>query len=72
MNSSVRKPIAVLALFVILTIWIVVATSIGSTITGAPGWLQLIFYAVAGIGWIFPMRPIFHWMNSAPDVRKGP
>ncbi|MEL6569712.1 MAG: DUF2842 domain-containing protein [Pseudomonadota bacterium] len=72
MKSNVRKPIAILALFTVLIVWIVIATIIGSAITDAPGWLQLIFYIVAGLGWIFPLRPVFLWMNSAPDVQKGP
>ncbi|MEO0786118.1 MAG: DUF2842 domain-containing protein [Pseudomonadota bacterium] len=67
-----RKPIAILALFAVLGVWIVVATMIGSEIATAPGLLQLIFYIVAGIGWVIPMRPIFMWMNSAPDVERGP
>ncbi|MEL6661967.1 MAG: DUF2842 domain-containing protein [Pseudomonadota bacterium] len=72
MKSNVRKPIAILALFAVLGVWIVVATMIGSAIATAPGLLQLIFYIVAGIGWVIPMRPIFMWMNSAPDVERGP
>lgn len=72
MKSSVRKPIAILALLAILISWVVIAATIGSAITGAPGWVQLVFYVVAGIGWIVPLRPIFMWMNSAPDVHRGP
>jgi len=72
MKSSVRKPIAILALFAVLIVWIVAAATIGSAITGAPGWIQLVFYVMAGFGWILPLRPVFLWMNSAPDVTKGP
>ena len=23
-----------------------------------------LFYVVAGIGWVFPLRPLFLWMNA--------
>ena len=61
-----RKLIAMLVMFVFLGAWIVGATTIGSSITGAPKWAQLLFYAVAGIGWAFPLKPLMLWMNRAP------
>ncbi|MEM6947926.1 MAG: DUF2842 domain-containing protein [Pseudomonadota bacterium] len=72
MKSSVRKPIAVLALFVVLTLWVIGAATIGTALTSSSQWIQLVFYIVAGIGWVMPMRPIFRWMNSAPDLQDGP
>ncbi len=30
------------------------------------GWIQLAFYATAGLAWIVPVRYLFHWM-SRPD-----
>ena len=31
------------------------------------GWLQAIFYVVAGMGWVLPAMPIVSWM-SRPDA----
>jgi len=28
-----------------------------------PNWAELAFYAVAGIVWIFPLKPLFSWMS---------
>lgn len=67
MPSSLRKPIAILALFVILGVWIWLAAIIGSMLVGEPRWMQFVFYVVAGIGWVIPLRPIFIWMNSAKE-----
>ena len=67
MRRSARKPIAILALIVFLTVWIWAAASIGSTMTGAPQWVQLGFYLVAGLAWVLPLRPLFFWMNSGPE-----
>jgi hypothetical protein len=27
------------------------------------GWLQAIFYVVAGMGWVLPAMPIVSWMS---------
>jgi hypothetical protein len=31
------------------------------------GWLQAIFYVVAGLGWVLPAMPIISWM-ARPDA----
>ena len=32
-------------------------------ITGWARWAQLAFYVLAGVSWIFPLKPLFAWMN---------
>ncbi len=59
-----RKPIAVLLMLALMALWIWGAGTVGSQMTGAPNWLQLVFYVVAGFGWILPLRPLLKWMNA--------
>ena len=59
-----RKLIAMLLLLFWLFFWIVGASILGSRMTEWNQVLQLAFYVVAGIGWIFPLRPLFRWMNA--------
>ncbi len=59
-----RKPIAIIAVLIFMGVWIWGAGTIGTQLTGMPGWQQLVFYVVAGLGWIVPLRPLFKWMNS--------
>ena len=65
-----RKIIAML----LLLIWIaaytmIVVTAASATLTW-PRALQLIFYVLAGVLWILPLKPLFAWMNSGqqPDA----
>ena len=58
-----RKVIAALAILAIIALWIFLIATIGSKMTGQPVWVQLPFYIIAGVAWIFPLRPIFAWMN---------
>ena len=59
-----RKLIAMVIVLLWLFFWIVGASMLGSRMTEWNQGLQLIFYLVAGLGWIFPLRPIFRWMNA--------
>jgi hypothetical protein len=59
-----RKPVAILLMLAFMALWVWGAGTIGSRLTGVSSWLQLVFYVVAGIGWVFPLRPLFLWMNA--------
>ena len=58
-----RKIIAGLVLLAFIAIWIFLAATIGTQLAGAPKWVQLVFYIVAGIAWVIPLRPLMRWMN---------
>lgn len=66
-----RKPIASLILLVFIIAWAMIAATVGSAITDWPRWTQLVFYAVAGTGWILPLRPLFRWMNSPTNGEES-
>ena len=67
MPQAQRRLVASIILIVILGIWVWGAATIGTMLTTAPKWMSLIFFIVAGIGWAVPLKPVFNWMNSAPD-----
>lgn len=65
-----RKIIAMFLLLTWITFYIwAVATSAGAT-TDWPRIWQLVFYVVAGVLWILPLKPLFAWMNTG--VNMGP
>lgn len=59
-----RKPVAIVVMLVFLAAWIWAAGTLGSNITGLPRWMQLVFFIVAGLGWVLPLRPLLKWMNA--------
>ncbi len=63
MNPSWRKPVGVLAILLLITIWAILVASLSALVGGWPILLQSIFYMVAGISWIFPLRPLLRWME---------
>jgi hypothetical protein len=68
MTIRTRKFIGTIALLMLVVVW----SLLGMTVAQTPwlansGWLQAIFYVVAGIGWVLPAMPIISWM-SRPDA----
>lgn len=67
MNIRTRKLIGTIALLVLVIVW----SLLGMAVAQMP-WLaasrlaQVLFYVVAGIGWIIPAMPLIAWM-SRPD-----
>jgi len=63
-NPSWRKPVGALAIMAIITVWAVVVVGASPVVGGWHWALQALFYLVAGIAWIFPVRPMLGWMET--------
>ena len=62
-QPSWRKPVGMLAILAIIALWGGLIASFSGTIGTWPRLAQLIFYVLAGIIWIFPVRPLLTWME---------
>lgn len=63
MSGGARRAIGAAVILLYLTVYVIVAVTIGSHLTDAPWFLQLPFYAIAGICWALPLRPLFSWLG---------
>ncbi|QNQ11587.1 DUF2842 domain-containing protein [Sphingomonas alpina] len=66
MTPSWRKPVGMLAILAMITIWVILVAT-ASDWVGTWHWLlQLVFYVVTGIIWlwILPMRRMLLWMET--------
>lgn len=63
-RPSWRKPTGMFAILAIIAIWAVIVASFSNGIARLPGILQAVIYIVAGIIWIFPVRPLLAWMET--------
>ncbi len=59
-----KKALGSLAILTWLVGYIVLAVMIGERLHGLPAIAPLLFYAVAGVAWVLPLRGLFKWMNS--------
>jgi hypothetical protein len=62
-QPSWRKPAGILAILSIIAFWCWAIGSFSEHIGDWPGAAQVVFYLVAGIVWIFPVRPLLTWME---------
>jgi hypothetical protein len=63
MNPSWRKPVGVLGMLVLIALWAILVASLSAMVGTWPILAQAIFYMIAGIAWIFPLRPLLRWME---------
>jgi hypothetical protein len=63
-NPSWRKPAGAFAIVLLIIAWCWLVVTLFEWAVGWPVWAQMIFYAIAGVAWIFPARPILVWMET--------
>lgn len=61
---SWRKPFGTFMILTLITIWAVLIASMSGWIGKAHILVQAVFYLIAGIAWIFPVRPLLKWMET--------
>ncbi|MBO0718831.1 MAG: DUF2842 domain-containing protein [Rhizobiales bacterium] len=70
MPARFRKLIGAVALFVLVIVWALMAMAVAQfpairddTI------LSILYYVIAGLGWVLPAMPLISWM-SGPPIRR--
>jgi hypothetical protein len=48
----------------VILVWAALVASVSDTVTRWPAAVQLIFYIVAGVIWIVPLKPILRWSET--------
>lgn len=64
MKPTLRKPVGILAILALITVWTVIVASFSSVIGDWHIAVQSVIYGIAGIIWIFPLRPLMIWMET--------
>jgi Protein of unknown function (DUF2842) len=70
MTIRIRKLIGTVALFVLVAVWALLAMAFAQVgvVTASP-WVAMLYYVVAGLGWVLPAMPLIRWMVR-PDGRR--
>tara|TARA_R110000868_G_scaffold118062_4_gene313327 strand:+ start:3795 stop:4022 length:228 start_codon:yes stop_codon:yes gene_type:complete len=63
-QPSWRKPVGMLLILGIITVWAVIVGSCSPWIGQLPMIAQIPIYVVAGIVWILPLKPLLAWMET--------
>ena len=76
LEPSWRQPAGILLILVWIAAWSVIAVSASGLIAGLHWALHALYYLVAGIVWILPLKPLLRWMETGrfralPDPRSA-
>ena len=64
MPQRLRKLIGAFALIALVIVWALVAMALAQTVLpSVSGWVAVIYYVVAGLGWVLPAMPLVRWMS---------
>ncbi len=63
-EPSWRKPVGVFFILALITLWVVLVASLSGSINEWPVLAQALFYLVAGIAWILPLKPVLQWIET--------
>jgi len=72
MTPRWRPTAGVFMIIGIIIVWSVLIASLAETVTGWPWPVQALFYTVAGIVWVFPLKPILRWSETGRWRDDGP
>ena len=61
---SWRKPAGIFAIIGLIIVWSALVAPLASPISRWPILAQLLFYLVAGLAWIVPLKPLLRWMET--------
>ena len=64
MTPSWRKPVGMLGILAFIAGWVVLITSFSDALATLAWPLQMLFYLIAGIVWIAPLKPALQWMET--------
>ena len=71
MPIRLRKLVGAVALIILVLAWALVAMALAQApAIKANGVVEVIYYIVAGLGWVLPAMPLVRWM-SRPDGASG-
>jgi len=63
-EPSWRKTAGIFAILALIAVWAVLVASLSSFVGQWPIVLQGLFYLVAGLVWILPLKPLLRWMET--------
>ena len=59
-----RKPAGIFGILALIAVWAILVASLADEVSKWPVLVQAIFYLVAGIAWVLPLKPLLNWMET--------
>ena len=63
-RPSWRKPAGIALILLLITVWAILVVTLADRLAGAPWPVMALYFIVAGIVWILPLKPLLRWMET--------
>jgi Protein of unknown function (DUF2842) len=71
MHIRTRKLIGTVALLALVIVWALLAMGFAQMLALAHNrFLEIVYYVVAGLGWVVPAMPLIAWMSRPDDAQS--
>jgi len=67
-----RKFLGAFLIIAWLVAYVAVMAVVGDRVLKEPLWVQLIFFPIAGLGWVLPLKPLLKWMHAKDAPKESP
>lgn len=67
-----RKLVGSLLLLAWLVAYIAVAAVIGDRISSEHWAWKLLYFPIAGVAWVIPLKPLLRWIHSKDQPKESP
>jgi len=57
-------------ILLLIVVWSIAVATLAPLVSQLPFLLEIAFYLFAGIGWVFPVRPLLTWMETGEWRRR--
>jgi hypothetical protein len=64
MSPSWRKPAGVFLILLLIAAWAALVVTLAGRMGAMPWAVEALFFLLAGIVWIIPLKPLVRWMNT--------
>lgn len=59
-----RQPAGIGLILLLILVWSVLVVSLAGYVGAWPWPLEALFYLVAGVVWVLPLKPLLRWMET--------
>ena len=67
-----RKPVGAIILLVWMIAYIAVAAVLGDRIAYEHWAWKLLYFPIAGVAWVLPLKPLLKWMHAKDAPHESP
>ncbi len=63
-EPSWRKPFGAFLILLLIAVWAVLVAMVADLMAGLPWPVFVVYFGVAGIIWILPLKPLLRWIET--------